>query len=211
MICGKHMGGVAQFRGGPGGLPVGRRAQLVNATVELLAAAGEYAVTYRAVESAARVPPGSATNYFSSRDALLLYVYAEVQRWHEQVWQQLTLRSDPSEIVDLVELLTAYVAAAVRPGGPEGVLARVHAGMAEQARYWPELRPLLAKTRTRQTGDLHRWLRAINPETPGTAAEIVVDYLHAVISRQLSTPAEDFSACAAMATLLTALVQPTIP
>ncbi|OQR60487.1 TetR family transcriptional regulator [Streptomyces maremycinicus] len=48
-----------------------RRAALVDAGVEVLAREGARGLTFRAVDSAAAVPVGTASNYFTGRDDLL--------------------------------------------------------------------------------------------------------------------------------------------
>ncbi|MEV7727955.1 TetR/AcrR family transcriptional regulator [Streptomyces sp. NPDC087917] len=48
-----------------------RRDRLGDAAVSVLAAAGARGLTHRAVDTAADVPPGTAKNYFPTRDALL--------------------------------------------------------------------------------------------------------------------------------------------
>jgi AcrR family transcriptional regulator len=49
-----------------------RRAQLTDAAIALLASAGVHGVTHRAVERQALLPAGTASNYFRSREALLV-------------------------------------------------------------------------------------------------------------------------------------------
>lgn len=49
-----------------------RRAQLTDAAIALLASAGVHGVTHRAVERQAQLPAGTASNYFRSREALLV-------------------------------------------------------------------------------------------------------------------------------------------
>lgn len=48
-----------------------RRVALVDAAIEVLARDGARGLTYRAVDEAAGVPIGTATNYFANRDDLL--------------------------------------------------------------------------------------------------------------------------------------------
>lgn len=48
-----------------------RRAALVDATIEVLAREGARGLTFRAVDAAAGVPVGTASNYFANRDDLL--------------------------------------------------------------------------------------------------------------------------------------------
>ncbi|WP_433161394.1 TetR/AcrR family transcriptional regulator [Kribbella sp. CA-247076] len=49
-----------------------RRSALVDAAIEVLAADGARGLTFRSVDVAAGVPHGTTSNYFSSRDDLLL-------------------------------------------------------------------------------------------------------------------------------------------
>ena len=49
-----------------------RRRELTDAAIDLLAASGVHGLTHRAVEQAAAVPPGTASNYFRTREALLV-------------------------------------------------------------------------------------------------------------------------------------------
>ncbi|CAL9295678.1 MULTISPECIES: TetR family transcriptional regulator [unclassified Streptomyces] len=55
-----------------------RRAALVDAAIEVLAREGARGLTYRAVDTEAAVPPGTASNYFASRDDLLTQAGARV-------------------------------------------------------------------------------------------------------------------------------------
>ncbi|MEU0136718.1 TetR family transcriptional regulator [Streptomyces sp. NPDC006296] len=48
-----------------------RRAALVDAAIEVLAAEGARGLTFRAVDTEAGVPGGTASNYFANRDDLL--------------------------------------------------------------------------------------------------------------------------------------------
>ncbi|MEV6400440.1 TetR family transcriptional regulator [Streptomyces sp. NPDC051907] len=48
-----------------------RRAALVDAAIEVLARDGARGLTFRAVDAAAEVPNGTASNYFANRDDLL--------------------------------------------------------------------------------------------------------------------------------------------
>ncbi|GAA1034401.1 hypothetical protein GCM10009557_39000 [Virgisporangium ochraceum] len=49
-----------------------RRAQLTDAAIALLAESGVHGVTHRSVERRADLPAGTASNYFRSREALLV-------------------------------------------------------------------------------------------------------------------------------------------
>ncbi|MFE6778368.1 TetR/AcrR family transcriptional regulator [Streptomyces sp. NPDC057702] len=55
-----------------------RRASLVDAAIEVLAAEGARGLTFRAVDTRAAVPAGTASNYFAHRDDLLTQAGARV-------------------------------------------------------------------------------------------------------------------------------------
>ncbi len=55
-----------------------RRTALVDAAVDVLAEEGARGLTFRAVDSRAGVPAGTASNYFPSRDAILAAAGAHV-------------------------------------------------------------------------------------------------------------------------------------
>ncbi|GGS91735.1 TetR/AcrR family transcriptional regulator [Streptomyces chromofuscus] len=57
-----------------------RRAALVDAGVEVLAREGARGLTFRAVDAAAGVPVGTASNYFGGRDDLLRQIDARLHR-----------------------------------------------------------------------------------------------------------------------------------
>ncbi|MGH8793472.1 MAG: TetR/AcrR family transcriptional regulator [Stackebrandtia sp.] len=82
-----------------------RRSALVNAAIEVLARDGARGLTFRAVDAAADVPAGTASNYFPTRDELLHQAGTQV---HERLGPDptelaRTLRTPPSR--ELVTLL----------------------------------------------------------------------------------------------------------
>ena len=67
----------------------GRRTALLDAAVEVLAGEGARGLTFRAVDAAAGVPTGTASNYFAGRDDLLRqvgdHIYVRLQAAPEQL------------------------------------------------------------------------------------------------------------------------------
>lgn len=59
-----------------------RRRALADAAIALLARGGVHAVTHRAVDAGAQVPAGTASNYFRTREALLVAVVERVVEAH---------------------------------------------------------------------------------------------------------------------------------
>ncbi|MEU6427441.1 TetR family transcriptional regulator [Microbispora sp. NPDC046973] len=84
-----------------------RRRALTDAAIELLASSGVHGLTHRAVEKAADVPPGTASNYFRSREALLVAAAERIAELHHADTGQAI--KQPATLVDLLteSLLTA--------------------------------------------------------------------------------------------------------
>ncbi|WP_431914042.1 TetR/AcrR family transcriptional regulator [Nonomuraea jabiensis] len=84
-----------------------RRQALTDAAIELLASSGVHGLTHRAVEKAADLPPGTASNYFRSREALLVAAAERVAELHHADTDRAVER--PATLVDLLtdSLLTA--------------------------------------------------------------------------------------------------------
>ncbi|NUP50397.1 MAG: TetR family transcriptional regulator [Catenulispora sp.] len=61
-----------------------RRRALADGALRVLAASGVHGFSHRAVDAAADLPPGTAANYFASRDALLGAAAERVLELHEE-------------------------------------------------------------------------------------------------------------------------------
>lgn len=55
-----------------------RRAALVDAAIDVLADRGARGLTFRAIDSVAAVPPGTASNYFANRDDLFSQIGSRI-------------------------------------------------------------------------------------------------------------------------------------
>jgi len=126
-----------------------RREQLADAGLRVLARSGARGLTHRAVDQAAGVPAGTASNYFRSRDALLGGL-------GERIFQRLT--PDPDVLNELgarepsMELFVDYIRDLVRrlSGAPDLIRALIELRL-EGARR-PQLGDILSAT-------LHRGFR----------------------------------------------------
>ncbi|CAL9499191.1 TetR/AcrR family transcriptional regulator [Streptomyces sp. enrichment culture] len=131
-----------------------RRAALVDGAIEVLAAEGARGLTFRAVDAAAAVPAGTASNYFANRDDLLTQAGARVyERLHPDeatVARQRAAGRDREtyvllmrELVDrIASFRTGYLAllelrleATRRPGLRAVLTERVRADLAANVSY----------------------------------------------------------------------------
>lgn len=65
-----------------------RRRALTDAAIELVALSGLHGLTHRSVDRQAGVPAGTASNYFPTRDALLIGVMERVWELHHNDMQE---------------------------------------------------------------------------------------------------------------------------
>ncbi|GAA5042007.1 DNA-binding transcriptional regulator YbjK [Thermocatellispora tengchongensis] len=119
-----------------------RRAALLDAAIEVLAREGARGLTFRAVDVEAKVPNGTASNYFSNRDDLLTQVG---HRFYERLEPDPGLLAaaaegprDRDRVTELMHDLVARIS-----GFPSGYLALLELRL--EATRRPELRRLLTE------------------------------------------------------------------
>ncbi|WP_381558574.1 TetR/AcrR family transcriptional regulator [Streptomyces eurythermus] len=92
-----------------------RRAALVDAAIEVLARDGARGLTFRAVDTEAAVPVGTASNYFADRDDLLTQagarVYERLRPDEATVRRQRAAGRDRETYAELMRELVGRVAA----------------------------------------------------------------------------------------------------
>ncbi|MEU1487938.1 TetR family transcriptional regulator [Streptomyces sp. NPDC005752] len=90
-----------------------RRAALVDASIEVLAREGARGLTFRAVDTEAGVPAGTASNYFANRDDLLTQagsrVYERLQPDEATVERQRNASPDRETYTQLMRELISRV------------------------------------------------------------------------------------------------------
>jgi DNA-binding transcriptional regulator YbjK len=183
-----------------------RRGALLDAAIEVLAREGARGLTFRAVDSEAQVPVGTASNYFSSRDELLTQVG---HRYYERLEPDAAVLTDalsgPRDRDRVTELMHDIVERVMT--FRSGYLALLELRLESTRR--PELRELLSK-RIRADIDLN--IR--NHEEsglPGDATTVVVLYLalNWLILERLTLP--DVFPEEQMGDLVTEVVERVLP
>ncbi|UGT60854.1 TetR/AcrR family transcriptional regulator [Nocardia asteroides] len=151
----------------------GKRTLVLDAALRLLGERGPRALTHRAVDEAAGLPAGSASNYFRTRAALLIGITALLEERDHAAWERAPA---PRDTAELVEVLCAVLRHAVTADEP-ATLAR-YALMLE-ARELPEVREALRAGHLRLTAWLTGHLRAAtdDPAIPESAVRPLIDYL----------------------------------
>ncbi|TDC69244.1 TetR family transcriptional regulator [Actinomadura sp. GC306] len=90
---------------------VERRTALVDAAIEVLAREGARGLTYRAVDAEARVPAGTASNYFANRDELFTQAGRRIyERLERDAAAAMTGPIEgPRDLAKVIELLRATI------------------------------------------------------------------------------------------------------
>ncbi|MET8686373.1 TetR family transcriptional regulator [Streptomyces sp. NPDC004732] len=180
----------------------GRRAALVDGAIEVLAKEGARGLTFRAVDTEAGVPTGTASNYFSSRDDLLTQagarVYERLTPDAAEVERQRAAKPDKETYVELMREVVGRVS-----GFRTGYLALLELRL--EATRRPELRAVLTE---RVRADLAANLSYHEASgLPGDATAVKLLYLafNWLIVEQLTLP--DFLSDAERDALVAAAVE----
>lgn len=162
-----------------------RRAVLVDAAIEVLAREGARGLTFRAVDTEAAVPVGTASNYFASRDDLLTQagarVYERLQPDEEIIARQRAAGRDREVYAGLMREVVGRVAAF-----RTGYLALLELRL--EATRRPELREVLTE---RVRADVEANVRYHEGSgLPGDAMAVKLLYLalNWLIVEQLTLP-----------------------
>ncbi|MFK4069022.1 TetR/AcrR family transcriptional regulator [Streptomyces sp. NPDC029674] len=163
----------------------GRRAALVDAAIEVLAREGARGLTFRAVDTEAAVPTGTASNYFSNRDDLLTQagarVYERLTPDEAEVERQRTAEPDKETYAKLMREVVGRVS-----GFRTGYLALLELRL--EATRRPELRAVLTE---RVRADLEANLAYHEASgLPGDATAVKLLYMafNWLIVEQLTLP-----------------------
>jgi DNA-binding transcriptional regulator YbjK len=182
---------------------VGRRDEALDTALTVLAEQGARGLTHSAVDRRGGLPPGTTSNHFRTRDALLAGVL------HHLAGRELTTvaaiaaaSTDRPTVGSLVGEVAAMVGHLLGPGR-EQTLAR-HALFLEAA-WRPELRePLLAATAP-FWAVLEQRLTALGAASPATAARTLLACIDGVLLDQLIRPQPGFDAAVALAPVVAGL------
>lgn len=152
-----------------------RRDLLRDAAIEVLASAGMRGLTHRAVDDEAALPPGTAKNYYPTRDALLL---GAAERCAEHY--RAAPRPLPTDRAALAALLLSMLRNAVGPGR-----SRMLANLQLRSAYQPPLSAVLDELAAADFGYFADALRNAGlPAAPRHAATLTLA-LHGAVPHLL--------------------------
>jgi DNA-binding transcriptional regulator YbjK len=180
-----------------------RRQELLDAAIELVGRGGVRELTHRAVDAEARVPAGSTSNYFRTRDALL---DALVERFAEREranWDEVTAALHPTTPKELGQAVAVYARDSV---GPHRTLTLTRYAILLEGAHRPELRAKLTEVGARVEAWFVTWLRAVGSTDPERDLPIMANYVVGVVLHELANPAAVFDPTDQLVTLVESLV-----
>ncbi|CAM3040605.1 TetR/AcrR family transcriptional regulator [Tsukamurella hominis] len=178
---------------------MGRRDEVLDAAIEVLGTLGLKGLTHRAVDAAAGVPAGTASNYFRSRATLVRGVVDRMVEDDLAFWAAFdgVEKATPEEVA---ERLAEFVRWSVGAGRVRGV-ARLNLFAA--ASVEPDLQEPLR--RGRRAVELMGEAIGAAAGLDVAEATLVMDLTDALVNRQLAMPTADFDPLPALTMILTRL------
>ena len=165
-----------------------RRDALLDAAIDLLGRSGIHGLTHRAVDVAAGLPGGSASNHFRTRDALLNAVAERFAARERANWEDLATTMYPAHASR--SWRSALAGFAQDAAGPDRTLAL--------ARYaiLVEAGELARRCGTQLTGDRQvgsppgspNWVRIAGSADPGRDAPIIMNHWTGIVLHAAGHP-----------------------
>jgi AcrR family transcriptional regulator len=183
----------------------GRREELLDAAITVLGERGIHSLTHRAVDTAAGLPAGSASNHFRTRDALLDAVVERFAARDRAVWEDIAVRLCPTTPQELARALPP----AARPAtGPHRAVSLARYAILVEAGIHPPLRAQLTATGARVNAWFMNWLRIAGSTDPERDAPIIMNHWTGLILHQLANPDPAFNPSEQITAIVTTVVRP---
>ncbi len=183
----------------------GRREELLDAAITVLGERGIHALTHRAVDTAAGLPAGSASNHFRTRDALLDAVVERFAARERAIWEDIAIRLYPATPQELAQALTLAAQAAT---GPHRAVSLARYAILVEAGIHPPLRAQLTATGARVSAWFMNWLRIAGSTDPERDAPIIMNHWTGLILHQLANPDPAFNPSEQITAIVTTVVRP---
>ncbi|KXK60437.1 TetR family transcriptional regulator [Micromonospora rosaria] len=182
-----------------------RRQRLQDAAIRVLGARGLRQLTHRAVDEAAGLPEGSASNQYRTRDALLTAALDRVLEQETAAWDRLAADRPPTDVAGFVAVLGRLLRDLA---GPQRGLVLARQALFMEAAVRPDLRPAIAAGRDRLAGWGVPLLAALGSADPQPDLRTLLALVEGLLFTQVAHPEPDFAPEAALAALLRGLLAP---
>lgn len=180
-----------------------REQLLLDAAIDVLADGGIRRLTHRAVDAQAKVPVGSTSNRFRSRDALLAGVLHRLLERETAVWTRMSVGMSTDSIDAFAARLGRLVEAL---SGDERKLTLARHAVFAQAEREPTLRTELRAARRQIAEWMGPLLTDLGSRNPGEDLRYLLALLDGLLSSQLVDPTPNFTPAPAISALLHGLI-----
>ena len=169
---------------------VDRRTLLLDAALELVGTQGMRGLTHRAVDAAAHLPPGSTSNHFRTREALVLGI---VERF---IVREREMATGPRDEVDptpegVAQALGRFVDRAL---GPDRAVSLARYAILVETAQNPALRAGMAVG----ADQVDTWARALitraGSHDPERDLGVLANYVTGLVLHELALPSPDLDA-----------------
>jgi DNA-binding transcriptional regulator YbjK len=181
-----------------------RRSAILDAAIEALGTKGMRGLTHRAVDQTADLPPGSTSNLFRSRDALLDGIVERFAQRERAAFEKVAMSDVPLTPEDLGRTL-AHVAVESTRGNRSVTLAR-YALLVEGA-IRPTVQRTLAEAGAAVDAWATQWLRVVGSPEPERDWGILANYVTGLVLHELAHPSDDFDPTDRITELVRILVE----
>lgn len=144
------------------------RERALDAAIDLLSSEGLRALTHRRIDQKAQLPPGSTSNYFRTRDALLTGVADAILE------RELSGAGPAFAPTTAKEFLDGLVALIDRTTRDQRALTTARLVLFMEASHHPVLREALWRGRMAIAAALEPVLRGLGARDPHTAADAIM-------------------------------------
>ncbi len=182
-----------------------RRDVLLDAAIDLLGQSGIHGLTHRAVDVAAGLPSGSASNHFRTRDALLNAVAERFAARERANWEQIAVEIYPATSEELAQALARFAQDAA---GPDRTLVLARYAILVEAANYPPLRDQLTVTGRWVNAWFTNWVRIAGSADPSRDAPLIMNHWTGIVLHQLANPDPAFNPLPQISALVTALIRP---
>lgn len=167
-----------------------RRTLLLDAALELVGTQGMRGLTHRAVDAAADLPPGSTSNYFRTREALVLGI---VERF---IVREREMATGPLDQVDptpegVAEALGRFVDRAL---GPDRMVTLARYAILVETAQNPGLREGMASGADRVDTWALGILTRVGSRDPQRDLGVLANYVTGLVLHELALPSTDLDA-----------------
>ncbi|MFD3746862.1 TetR/AcrR family transcriptional regulator [Nocardia sp. NPDC058633] len=178
-----------------------KREQVLDAAIEVLGTGGSRALTHRAVDQAADLPPGSTSNYFRTREALLCGVAERLEQRDHADWETLNRTLGLATVEHLIDGLALFLTHATTT---DRIRTQARLALFGESQTMPALHESVQRGHRR----LRAWAieMAASVGLAATDAGILVDYLDGAVVHRLTGAEVGEDPRAALARLTRALL-----